>query len=190
MNTNRFVITANHRDKSQIGFLSRQAFPKSKNFLTSVYNHILLSFPYGYIVLDFSQNRSEYLRISTRWFSEDSIMVFTPDSPECGGKSLKTFRCYHLIADNIFKLINSNQTCNNSNKNNNSIQINGLEKNVGGHSKYNNSLEQTDVDVLTNPTNEILSNTNNPSPYQQSNHTAVPSSSNINNNPNQSVNLL
>ena len=41
LNTNRFIITANYRDKSQIGFLSRQAFPKSKNFLTSVYNHIL-----------------------------------------------------------------------------------------------------------------------------------------------------
>ena len=54
-------------------------------------------------------------------------MVFTPESSECGGNPLKPFRCYHLIADNIFKLLNSNQACNNSNKNNNSIQINGLE---------------------------------------------------------------
>ena len=128
LNTNRFVITANHRDKSQIGFLSRQAFPQSKIFLTSVYNHILLSFPYGYIVLDFSQNRSEYLRISTRWFTGDSIMVFTEQSSECGGNPLKPFRCSHLIADNIFKLLNSSQTCNNTNKNTNSIGINGLEK--------------------------------------------------------------
>ena len=116
-------------------------------------------------------------------------MVFTPESSECGGNPLKPFRCYHLIADNIFKLLNSNQACNNSNKNNNSIQINGLEKNAGGHSKYNNSLEQTDVGVLINPTNEILSNTNNPTPHQQTNHTAVPSLSNINTNPNQSVKL-
>ena len=66
LNTNRFVITANLRDQSQIGYLSRQAFPGSKNFLTSVYNHILSTVPYGYLVLDFSQNRNKYLRISTQ----------------------------------------------------------------------------------------------------------------------------
>ena len=50
------IITANYRDQSQIGYLSRQAFPGTIFFLISVYNYILSSIPYGYIVLDFSQN--------------------------------------------------------------------------------------------------------------------------------------
>ena len=140
----------NHRSV----FCPGKPFQNPKKILTSVYNHILLSFPYGYIVLDFSQNRSEYLRISTRWFTTESVMVFTEQSSKCGGDSLKPFRCYHLIADNVFKLLNSSQTCNNINKNTNSVEINGLEKNVNGYTKYNNSLEQTDVGVLNNPTNE------------------------------------
>ena len=189
LNTNRFIITANYRDKSQIGFLSRQAFPKSKNFLTSVYNHILSSSPYGYLVLDFSQNRSEYLRISTRWFTTESVMVFTEQSSKCGGDPLKPFRCYHLIADNVFKLLNSSQTCNNINKNTNSVEINGLEKNVDGYTTYNKSLKQTDVGILNNPTNGEPSDTNNPILQQQTDHTVKPQLSNINTDPKQHVKL-
>ena len=143
LNTNRFIITANYRDQSQIGYLSRQAFPGSKNFLTSVYNYILSSIPYGYIVLDFSQNRNKYLRISTRWFSKDNIMVFTELSEKCPpADGLKTFRCYHLIADNIYNLLSSGhyqKSCNNI-TNNNSLLVPGFEKDLNRNDS-NNRIE-------------------------------------------------
>lgn len=188
LNTNRFIITANYRDKSQIGFLSRQAFPKSKNFLGSVYNYILSAFPYGYLVLDFSQNRSEYLRISTRWFSRESIMVFTEQTSNCGGDPLKPFRCYHLIADNVFKLLNSNHlqdTCNNNNINKNSFEINTMEKNASGYTNGNKTLKQTDV--LNNPSNEYQSDFNVPDLQSKSDNTAHPQSPDINTQHNQLV---
>ena len=190
LNTNRFIITANYRDKSQIGFLSRQAFPKSKKFLGSVYNHILSTFPYGYLVLDFSQNRSEYLRISTRWFSRESIMVFTDQSSNCGGDPLKPFRCYHLIADNVFKLLNSNQTqntCNNNNINKNSFEINGIDKNVSGYTNDNKTLKQTDI--LNNPSNENQSDVNNPVLQPKSDNTVKSQTPDINTGHNQLVKL-
>ena len=189
LNTNRFIITANHRDKSQIGFLSRQAFPKSKNFLGSVYNYILTTYPYGYIVLDFSQNRSEYLRISTRWFSKESIMVFTEEKSSCGGDPLKPFRCYHLIADNVFKLLNSNQTqitCGANNINKNSFEISGVEKIDDGYTPNNKILKQTDN--LNNQPNENQLGDTNPVLQPKSDNTVTPYSTDINNIHNQPVN--
>jgi hypothetical protein len=155
LNTNRFVITANHRDQSQIGYLSRQAFPGSKNFLTSVYNHILSSVPNGYLILDFSQNRNKYLRISTQWFSNDNIMVFTEQPEKCPGDGLKTFRCYHLIADNIYKLLSSGHyqnSCNNFTNNNNSLIIPGIEKDLNRNisNNCNELVKQIDNNTQNN----------------------------------------
>ena len=155
LNTNRFVITANHRDQSQIGYLSRQAFPGSKNFLTSVYNYILSSVPYGYLILDFSQNRNKYLRISTQWFSKDNIMVFTEQPEKCPGDGLKTFRCYHLIADNIYKLLSSghyqnscNNFTNNNNISNNCIEpVKQIDNNTQNNSGINSQLEITESNI-------------------------------------------
>ena len=87
--------------------------------------------PYGYLVLDFSQNRNTYLRISTRWFCNDNIMVFTEPSEKGSGDGLKGFRCYHLIADNIYKLLSSGHyqnSCNNIVNNSNSMVIPNQEK--------------------------------------------------------------
>ena len=57
LNTSRIIILANLRDLSQINYLSRQAFPGSRIFLSSVYNHVLTNTPYSYLVLDFSLER-------------------------------------------------------------------------------------------------------------------------------------
>merc|ERR1712074_363355 len=126
---------------TQIVYLSRQAFPRSKNFLTAVYNHISSTIPYGYLVLDFSQNRNKYLRISTRWFCEDNIMIFTEPSEKCSGDGLRGFRCYHLIPDNIYKLFSIGHyqnSCNNNIVNNsNSVVVSIQEKNLDGNISNN-----------------------------------------------------
>jgi hypothetical protein len=116
-------------------------------------------------------------------------MVFTEQTSKCGGDPLKPFRCYHLIADNVFKLLNSSQTCNNVNKNTNSVEINGLEKNVDGYTAYNKSPEQTDVGILNNPTNGEPPDTNNPILRPQSDYTVTPQLTNINTSPKQHVKL-
>ena len=116
-------------------------------------------------------------------------MVFTEQSSKCGGDPLKPFRCYHLIADNVFRLLNFSRTCNNINNNTNSVEINGLEKNVNGYTTYNKSLKQTDVGILNNPTNGDPSDTNNPISQQQTNYTVKPQLSDINSDPNQHVKL-
>lgn len=61
LNTHRFVVTHNPRDALGISTLSRQCFPGSKNFLTSVYKHIGKT-KYGYLILDFHQETNPVLR--------------------------------------------------------------------------------------------------------------------------------
>jgi hypothetical protein len=99
-------------------------------------------------------------------------MVFTEQSPNCGGDPLKPFRCYHLIADNVFKLLNSNHlqnTCNNNNINKNSFEINGIDKNASGYTNDNKTPKQTDI--LNNPSNEYQSDFNTPVLQSQSDNT-------------------
>ena len=99
-------------------------------------------------------------------------MVFTEQSPNCGGDPLKPFRCYHLIADNVFKLLNSNHlqnTCNNNNINKNSFEINGIDKNASGHTNDNKSPKQTDI--LNNPSNGYQSDFNTPVLQSKSDNT-------------------
>ena len=60
-------------------------------------------------------------------------MVFTEPPEKCPGDGLKTFRCYHLIADNIYKLLSSGHyqnSCNNSTNNNNSLVIPGMTESI------------------------------------------------------------
>ena len=166
LNTSRFIITANLRDQSQINYLSRQAFPGSRNFLSAVYNHILTNTPYGYLVLDFSQNRSKFLRITTRWFSNENIMAFTENSLKCSSDNFKRFTCYHIISDNIFKLLTSKQNQNDENINTNksSIVISGLEppsnRYISNNPVDSRNQQQYDTDGDTiNPTNPEMDNT-------------------------------
>ena len=57
LNTHRIVLTKSLRDSSQISYLSRQCFPRSKNFLPAVYQHCLKLQDYPYLVLNFSPGR-------------------------------------------------------------------------------------------------------------------------------------
>ena len=94
---------------------------------------------------------------------------------------IKTYQVLPLIADNVFKLLNLGQnqnTCNNINKNSNSIEINGLEKN--GYTTYNKSLKQTDGGILNNPSNDGQSDISNPITQPQPGYPAQPQSPNIN----------
>ena len=70
-------------------------------------------------------------------------MVFTELSEKCPpGDGLKTFRCYHLIADNIYNLLSSGhyqKSCNNI-TNNNSLLVPGFETDLN-RNVSNNRIE-------------------------------------------------
>jgi hypothetical protein len=67
--------------------------------------------------------------MTTQWFSNENIMAFTENSLKCSNVDFKRFTCYHIISDNIFKLLTSTQNQNDKNINTNksSTVISGLE---------------------------------------------------------------
>ena len=81
-------------------------------------------------------------------------MVFTEPSEKCPGDGLKTFRCYHLVADNIYNLLSSGhyqKSCNNI-TNNNSLVVPGLEKDLNINISNNciEPVKQTDDNTQIN----------------------------------------
>ena len=99
LNTTRLILTSNLRDQSQNNYIARQSFPRSRFFLSSVYSSIINNDQYGYIILDFSQNRKHFLKVSTWWFSKSkSVMFFSENTLNCKSTSSKPFTCYHLFA--------------------------------------------------------------------------------------------
>lgn len=109
LNSNRIILTNNCRDISQISFFARQCFPGSSNFLPSVYNFICNLQPYGYLVLDFCQNKNRYLKVTSNWFGDQTcIMSFSENNIKCTTEEKKSFNCYHLVPSSIFDLLTKN----------------------------------------------------------------------------------
>lgn len=109
LNSNRIILTNNSRDTSQISFFGRQCFPGTKNFLPAVYKHICAFSPYGHLVLDFSQNKDRYLRVTSNWFNKKShIMSFIENKNNCSPDDKTSFLCYYLIPSTIYDLVTKN----------------------------------------------------------------------------------
>ena len=109
LNSNRIILTNNTRDVSQISYFARQSFPGTKNFLPAVYKYICGLQPYGYLILDFCQNRNKYLKVTTNWFEDKScIMTFCENNMKCKTEEAKSFLCYHLVPSSIYNLLSRN----------------------------------------------------------------------------------
>ena len=79
LNTHYLVLFKNPRDKTQIDYLSRQMFPKKKNFLTKVYEDVTEEHPYSYIMIDLHQQTPEAVRVRTNILPyEAPMIVFKP----------------------------------------------------------------------------------------------------------------
>ena len=84
LNSTMIILTNSTRDCSKIQFFDRQSFSRTKNFLPAVYKHICESQAYGYLILDFSKNINQYLKVTSNWLKKDSpIMSFTQDENNC-----------------------------------------------------------------------------------------------------------
>jgi hypothetical protein len=62
LNAHYLVVFKNPRDMSQIGYISRQAYPAQPGFLTAVYNNETQK-QHAYIVLDCKQSTPDNLRV-------------------------------------------------------------------------------------------------------------------------------
>ena len=77
LNSHYLVIFKNPRDMSQIGYISRQAFPAQPTFLTQVYNNETRA-KHSYIVLDCKQNTPDNLRVRNSITTPWNTLVFIP----------------------------------------------------------------------------------------------------------------
>ena len=71
----RYILTNNFRDKSQIITLGRQIYPTNINFLCDVYSDVLKT-EYNNLILDLSPNQSENMRVTSGWFKSDPIVSY------------------------------------------------------------------------------------------------------------------
>ena len=172
LNSTRIILTKSTRDSSQIQFFARQSFPRSKNFLPSVYKYICENQSYGYLVLDFSQNRSPYLKVTSNWFKHDSpIMAFTQDTSNCNLEENKTYLCYYLIHSSMYNLLtkssdnqNNNTVINTVNSSNPINHSNEFQRFQKTNSAFDNNLsgDNTVVDnqpLISPPSNSLLTQT-------------------------------
>ena len=77
LNAHYLVIFKNPRDMSQIGYISRQAFPANPRFLTAVYNGETHE-RHSYIVLDCKQATPDNLRVRNSVTTPWNTIVFIP----------------------------------------------------------------------------------------------------------------
>ena len=91
-------------------------------------------------------------------------MAFTENSVKCSNDNSKRFTCYHLISDNIFKLLTNTQNHNDKNVNTNqsSVIISGLDPNPDRYLSNNPSdiqkQSEYDKDDDTNNPSTTISN--------------------------------
>lgn len=78
LNAHYLVIFKNPRDMSQIGYISRQAFPSQPSFLTHVYNNETQK-KHSYIVFDCKQGTPDYLRVRNSVTTPWNTLVFIPN---------------------------------------------------------------------------------------------------------------
>jgi hypothetical protein len=78
LNAHYLVVFKNPRDMSQIGYISRQAFPSRPGFLTEVYNNETQR-RHSYVVLDCKQGTPDHLRVRSSVTTPWNTTVFVPN---------------------------------------------------------------------------------------------------------------
>jgi len=81
LNCNYIIVTKNVRDCTQLGYLSRQVFPKEKNFLPDIFKNFLKQ-PFPYLLLDLRVDANDYIRVRTDIFSWKTRCFLTEEQFE------------------------------------------------------------------------------------------------------------
>jgi len=77
LNSHYLVLFKNPRDGRQIKCISSQIFPTNSSFLTDAYRQATER-PYGYVIIDLTQQTSDECRVLTNIFPHEYCMYFMP----------------------------------------------------------------------------------------------------------------
>lgn len=75
LNVHYLVLFKNPRDQTAVDYVARQAFPSDRRFLIDSYHDATDGIPHGYILIDFTQNCPDTLRVRADIFN-DHIIVY------------------------------------------------------------------------------------------------------------------
>ena len=77
LNAHYIVVFKQPRDMSQIMYLARQFSPKNVKYVTDSFYKATQE-PYGYLVFDFRQETPDVLRLRTKIFPGENLIVYVP----------------------------------------------------------------------------------------------------------------
>ena len=82
INVHYLVLFKNPRDQTVIDHVARQAFPNNKKFLIDAYHDATVGKPFGYILIDFTQQCVDDVRVRSNIFDEQNgITVYKQHTP-------------------------------------------------------------------------------------------------------------
>lgn len=78
LNTQYMICFKNCRDQQQFAYLAREIDPINPKRITEAYRDAI-SKPYGYLVIDFTENTDDNMRLLTDIFPDEDTMVYFPN---------------------------------------------------------------------------------------------------------------
>ena len=75
LNVKYIILFANPRDAQQIKYFGRQIFPHGSEFLLQSYEDAVTQGAYGYLLIDLQPGTSPDMRLKTRIFPDDDVMI-------------------------------------------------------------------------------------------------------------------
>ena len=110
------------RDSSQLHYLSRQAFPRTGDYIVDSYKLALQNRKYGYLVISLDPGRNQLLRVATDIFPfQHPIKIYVENKCSKNKMSSKA-KCMYLIDQQMYKTILESSSHNSSNNFSNNEQ--------------------------------------------------------------------
>lgn len=78
LNCDYIIVMNNPRDRAQIGFLSRQVFPKNYKYLIEAYDDATDMKQFGYLLIDLSQTTKSSHRLQTCILPSENRIFYLP----------------------------------------------------------------------------------------------------------------
>ena len=99
------MFSESPRDSSQLHYLSRQAFPKTGDYLVDSYKQAIQNRKYGYLVISLDPGRNWLLRVATDIFPfQYPIKIYLENKCSMNKMSSKA-KCMYLIDPKMYKTI-------------------------------------------------------------------------------------
>jgi hypothetical protein len=77
LNAHYVVLFKSPRDRGQVGYIGRQAFPGQRQYFMEAYQDATRN-PYGYLLLDFKPHTADDRRLKSQIFPDEALWVYVP----------------------------------------------------------------------------------------------------------------